>query len=139
LIDLCGERDTSELSRELNGRARVETNRDFGPLSQELGRLAYSIDEGSLREGEIFNIQENIVIAIAIGVDVVAPLGRREMMIYQNRLPMSLYKGKVVGDKGKENKPMGTCSEAYQAALRTPQENYVIQRTYCVYFNCLVL
>jgi hypothetical protein len=53
LIDLCGERDTGELSRELNGRARVETNRDFGPLSQELGRPAYSIDEGSLREGEI--------------------------------------------------------------------------------------
>jgi hypothetical protein len=55
LIDLCGERDTGELSRELNGRTRVETNRDFGPLSQELGRLVYGIDEGSLRKGEILS------------------------------------------------------------------------------------
>ena len=39
-----------ELSRDLNGRVRMKTDGDFGPLSQEFRRFAHGVDEGSLRE-----------------------------------------------------------------------------------------
>jgi hypothetical protein len=81
---------------------RTETDRDFGPLSQELGRFAHSVDEGPLRERRDL-IQGHIL-------QIVSALHERDSTAGKEKYDDSLKpatdvtKHKIVGDeeKGKE-------------------------------------
>jgi hypothetical protein len=97
----------------LDERARMETEGNFGPPTQELGRFVYNVDEGPLRERR--DLSEDILIVTALHTDAVASLETRKMTIHRNWLPISLDTRllEMRNGKKKETSSTSTCSGMY--------------------------